>query len=131
MSLLSRREFYQMLGHALRNAREKLALSRAQAAEELNQIRPDPEQVLRSIAARMVVATQIRRQKKLTREQVAKRGNLPVEFVRDFEEGKILNPDVYSVYCLSYGLRISLAKFQARVERLSRTPLDKDDRPIE
>ncbi len=50
-----------MLGQALRKAREKRGLSRAQAAEELNHVPFDPEQALRSSAARSVMAAHIRR----------------------------------------------------------------------
>jgi transcriptional regulator with XRE-family HTH domain len=130
MPLLSKEEFYQRLGQVLREAREKLGLSRAKLVERLRLAPLDPERRLRLVAARSVMAAHIRRQNKLTLEMVAERGNLPVEIVRGLEEGKILDPDVYSIYCLSYGLRISLSKFQARVERLSRTPLDEHDRPI-
>jgi transcriptional regulator with XRE-family HTH domain len=130
MPLLSKERFYQMLGQALQSAREKRGLSRAEAAEQLNKTSLDPERLLRLVAARSVLAAHIRRQKGLTREQVAERGHLAVEFVRDMEEGKILDPEIYSLYCLSYGLRLSFAKFEAKVERLSRTLLDEHDRPI-
>jgi hypothetical protein len=131
MALLSKGEFYQRLGQVLQTAREKRGLSRSQAAEELNQIPLNPERHLHMAAVRSAMAAHIRRQKGLTLEQVAERGNLPIEFVRDLEEGKILDQDVYSVYCLSYGLRMSFARFEAQVEQLSNTPFNELDGPIE
>ncbi len=130
MRLLSKKEFYQRIGQALRVAREKRGLSHAQAAELVNRDPIDKEQCLRFLAALGLMAGHIRQQKKLTRKQVAERGNLSVQFVREMEDGKILHPESYSIYCLSYGLRMSYSVFIAKVERLSRTPLDEHDRPI-
>jgi transcriptional regulator with XRE-family HTH domain len=76
------------------------------------------------------MAGSIRRQKGLTRKQVAERGSLSVEFVRDLEAGKIFNPEVYQVYCLSYGLGLPFSKFEKRVDRLSRIELDENDMPV-
>ena len=129
MVLLTREEFYKRLGRALRNAREKRGLSRVQLAEQLKQIPIDPERHLRQIAALSVIAGQIRRQKGLSRKQVAERANLPVEFVRDMEAGKLWNPETYSVYCLAYGLRTTYPTLEKRVDALSRTELDENDRP--
>ena len=50
MALLTREEFYKLLGQALRNAREERGLSREQLAEELNDMPIDPERHLRHIA---------------------------------------------------------------------------------
>ena len=130
MVLLTREEFYKQLGQALRNAREKRGLSRAQLAEQLKQIPIDPERHLRQVAALSVIAGQIRRQKGLSRKQVAERANLPVEFVRDMEAGKIWNPETYSIYCLAYGLRTAYSAFEKKVDALSRTELDESDRPV-
>jgi transcriptional regulator with XRE-family HTH domain len=127
---LTREEFYKRLGQVLRNEREKRGISRAQLAEQLKQIPIDPERYLRKIAALSVIAGHIRRQKGLSRKQVAQRGNLPVEFVRDMEAGKIWNPETYSIYCLAYGLRTAYPAFEKRVDVLSRTELDKNDRPV-
>jgi transcriptional regulator with XRE-family HTH domain len=88
------------VAQALRNAREKRGLSRAQLAEQLKQNPIDPERHLRQIAALSMIAGQIRRQKGLSHKQVAERANLPVELVRDMEAGRILNPETYSIYCL-------------------------------
>jgi len=130
VALLTREEFYKRLGQALRNAREKRGLSRAQLAEQLKQNPIDPERHLRQVAALSMIAGQIRRQKGLSRKQVAERANLPVEFVRDMETGKIWNPETYSIYCLAYGLRTAYPAFEKRVDVLSRTELDENDRPV-
>jgi transcriptional regulator with XRE-family HTH domain len=130
MALLTREEFYKRLGQALRNLREERGLSRKQLAEQLNQMPVDPERNLRHIAALSIMAGHIRRQKRLSRKQVAERGNLPVEFVRDMEAGKIWNPETYSIYCLAYGLRTAYRTFEKKVDVLSRTELDENDRPV-
>ena len=130
MALLTREEFYKRLGQALRNAREKRGLSRAQLAEQLKHNPIDPERHLRQVAALSVIAGQIRRRKGLSRKQVAERANLPVAFVRDMEAGKIWNPETYSIYCLAYGLRTAYPAFEKRVDVLSRTELDENDRPV-
>ncbi|MEI9981687.1 MAG: hypothetical protein WDN23_22365 [Edaphobacter sp.] len=130
MALLTREEFYKRLGHVLRRAREERGLSREQLAAQLNQIPIDPERHLRHIAALSIMAGHIRRTKGLTRKQVANRAHLTVEFVRDMEAGKIWNPEVYSIYCLTYGLRTSFSVFEKRVDVLSRTELDENDRPV-
>ena len=128
--LLTREDFYKRLGHALSQARLKRGLSQAEVAEGLNQVPIDPERCLRRIAALSVMAGSIRRQKGLTRKQVAERGSLSVEFVRDLEAGKIFNPEVYMVYCLSYGLGFPFSKFEKKVDRLSRIELDENDMPV-
>ena len=128
--LLTREDFYKGLGHALSQARLKRGLSQAEVAEGLNQVPIDPERCLRRIAALSVMAGSIRRQKGLTRKQVAERGKLSVEFVRNMEAGKILNPDVYLVYCLSYGLGLPFSKFEKKVDGLSRIELDENDMPV-
>jgi transcriptional regulator with XRE-family HTH domain len=128
--LLTRDDFYKGLGHALSRARLKRGLSQAEVAEGLNQVPIDPERCLRRIAALSVMAGSIRRQKGLTRRQVAERGSLSVEFVRDLEAGKIFNPEVYLVYCLSYGLGLPFSIFEKKVDRLSRIELDENDMPV-
>jgi transcriptional regulator with XRE-family HTH domain len=128
--LLTRAEFYKRLGGALRHARLERGLSQREPAERLNQVPIDKEQCLRRIAALSVMAENIRRRKRLTREQVATRGKLPVEFVSHLEAGKIFNPEAYSVYCLSYGLGLSFSEFEKKVDRLSRTELDENDVPV-
>jgi transcriptional regulator with XRE-family HTH domain len=128
--LLTREEFYRRLGQVLRREREKRGLSRAELAEQLNQMPIDPERHLRHIAALSIVAGHVRRKKRLTLKQVAKRANFPVEFVRDMEAGKIWNPEAYSIYCLAYGLRTAYRTFEKKVDVLSRTELDENDKPV-
>ena len=130
MTLLAKKEFYKLLGQSLRKAREARGLSREQLAEKLKQIPIDPERHLRHIAALSIIAGHIRRKKRLTVKQVAERANLPVEFVRNMEAGKILNPETYSVYCLAYGLRTAYPTLEKKVDELSRTELDENDRPV-
>jgi transcriptional regulator with XRE-family HTH domain len=130
MALLTREEFYKLLGQALRNAREERGFSREQLAEQLNKMPIDPERHLRHIAALSIIAGHIRRKKRLTLKQVAERANLPVEFVRDMEAGKIWNPETYAIYCLAYGLRTAYPALEKRVDELSHTELDENDRPV-
>jgi transcriptional regulator with XRE-family HTH domain len=130
MALLTREEFYKRLGQALRNLREEHGLTRKQLAEQLNQMPVDPERNLRHIAALSIIARHVRRKKRLTIKRVAERANLPVEFVRDMEAGKIWNPETYSIYCLAYGLRTAYRTFEKKVDVLSRTELDENDRPV-
>ena len=125
-----REEFYKRLGQLLRREREKRGLSQAKLAERLNQTPIDPKRHLRHIAALSIIAGHVRRKKRLTIKQVAERANLPVEFIRDIEAGKIWNPETYSIYCLAYGLRTAYPAFEKRVDVLSRTELDKNDRPV-
>ena len=66
----------------------------------------------------------------LTHKQVAERGKIPIRFVRGLEACKIHNPDSYLVYCLTFGLGIPYVSFEKRVERLAKTRLDENDRPI-
>jgi hypothetical protein len=54
----------------------------------------------------------------------------PVGFVRDMEAGKIWNPETYSIYCLANGLHNAYPAFEKGVDVLSRTELDKNDRPL-
>jgi hypothetical protein len=50
---------------------------------------------MRKLAALSIMTGHIWREKGLTRKQVAKRGNLSVEFVRDMEACKVFNPELY------------------------------------
>jgi hypothetical protein len=68
MALLNRDEFYQRLGHALKQARLERGLSQEEAAEGLNQTPIDLERCLRRIAAMSVMAASIRRRKSLSRK---------------------------------------------------------------
>lgn len=128
--MLTREQFQKAFGRAIQALREAQGLSRAELAERLNQQPIDPELYMRRLAALGTMANHIRKQKKLTPQQVAVRGKIPVGFVRDLEDCKIPNPDSYLVYCLTFGLGIPYAKFERRVDRLAKTPLDENDRPI-
>ena len=128
--MLTREEFLRGLGEALRAARERRGLSRDELAQRLSQNPVDPEAYLRRLAALCTLAQTIREQKGLTHKQVAERAKLPVLFVRDLEACKIHEPDAYNIYCLSFGLGIPYPKFEARIGRLARTPLDDHDGPI-
>jgi len=128
--MLTREEFLRRLGEALRAAREKRGLSREELAERLSQNPVDPEDYLRRLAALCTLAQTIREQKGLTHKQVAERAKLSVRFVRDLEACKIQDPDAYNIYCLSFGLGVPYPKFEARIARLSHTPLDDHDGPI-
>ena len=128
--MLTREEFNKAFGQAIQAAREAQGLSRAQLAERMRQHPVDPEWYLRRLAALCTLAYLIRKQKKLTYRQVAERGKIPIGFVRDLEACKIHNPDSYLVYCLSFGLGIPYSRFEKRVDRLAKTPLDENDKPI-
>jgi transcriptional regulator with XRE-family HTH domain len=128
--MLTREEFLRKLGEALRAARERRGLSRDELAERLSRNPVDPEDYLRRLAGLCTLAQTIRMQKGLTHKQVAERAKLPVRFVRDLEACKIHEPNAYNIYCLSFGLGIPYSKFEARIGRLARTPLDDQDRPI-
>src|ERR1700728_4481114 len=103
--------------------------SQAQVVERLRTHPVNPEGDLRRLAALCTLAFHIRKQKKLTYRQVAERGKIPIGFVRDLEACKIHNPDSYLVYCLTFGLGIPYARFEKRVDRLAKIPLDENDRP--
>ena len=128
--MLTREEFNKGFGQAVKAAREAQGLSQAQLAERIRQHPVDPEWYLRRLAALCTLAFHIRKQKKLTYRQVAERGKIPIRFVRDLEACKIHNPDSYLVYCLTFGLGIPYARFEKRVDRVAKTPLDENDRPI-
>ena len=128
--MLTRNEFNKGVGQAIKAVREAQGLSRAELAERMKQHPVDPEWYLRRLAALCTLAFHIRKQKKLTHQQVAKRGKIPINFVRDLEACKIHNPDSYLVYCLTFGLGIPYARFEKRVDRLAKNPLDENDRPL-
>ena len=128
--MLTRDQFNKAFGQAIKAAREAQGLSRAELAERMRQHPVDPEWYLRRLAALCTLAYLIRKQKKLTHKQVAERGKIRIAFIRDLEAYKIHNPDSYLVYCLSFGLGIPYARFEKRVDRLAKTPLDDNDGPI-
>src|SRR3984957_14552547 len=128
--MLTRDEFNKGFGQGIKTAPEGRGVSRAELAERIRQHPVDPERYLRRLAALCTLAYLIRKQKKLTHRQVAERGRIPIGFVRDLGACKIHNPDSYLVYCLTFGLGLPYARFEKRVDRLAKTPLDENDRPI-
>src|ERR1700735_5731052 len=128
--MLTRDQFNKAFGQPNKAAPEAQGLSRAELPERIRQHPVDPEQYLRRLAGLCSLAYLIRKQKKLTHKQVAERGKIPIGFVRDLEACKIQNPDSYLVYCLTFGLGIPYARFEKRVDRLAKTPLGENDRPI-
>ncbi len=130
MVMLSRDQFNKALGKALQAAREARGLTRAELAKNLKERPLDPETYLRQLAALGVMAEYIRRRTRLTQEEVARRGRIPVSFVRELETSHIPNPDSYLIYCLTCGLDIPYSELQKKVDRLAQTPLDENDRPI-
>jgi transcriptional regulator with XRE-family HTH domain len=128
--MLTRNQFNKGFGQAIKAAREAQGLSRAELAERIRQHPVDPERYLRRLAALCTLAFHIRKQKKLTHNQVAERGKIPIGFVRDLEACKIHNPDSYLIHCLTFGLNIPYSRFEKRVDRLAKTPLEENDRPI-
>lgn len=118
----SREEFNQAIGAALIALRVEHGLSQAEVAEGINAI-PEvdrQERGTRAVAAYAALSIILRNEQGLTQEELAKRSQVPHEFVRDLEAGKDPNPDFYFLYCLSAGFDLSFAEFARRAEELSR-----------
>lgn len=126
--MLTRDEFNQAFGAALKQAREVRGLSQEEAAAALskNSIKTPQEEdeYLRTIAALCTVATSMREEQGWTPEQLAERSQIPVEFLRNLEAAKDFNPDPYFLYCLSWGLGITYSEFWRRAEELLLIPDD-------
>src|SRR5713101_2081316 len=130
MELLTREEFNKKFGQRIRELREHLGLSQAELAEHVSQASIDVERSMRRLAAVTILVTWLREKKGLTCEQLAKRSEVPVKFVRDLEGLKDFNPDYYFLYRVSHALGLTLPAFMQRAERLARTELDEHDRPV-
>lgn len=117
----SREEFNQAIGAALIALRVERGLSQVEVAEGINVI-PEvdrQERGTRAVAAYAALSIVLRNEQGLTQEELAKRSQVPHEFVRDLEAGKDPNPDFYFLYCLSAGFDLSFAEFARRAEELS------------
>jgi len=123
---ISREEFNQAIGAALRALRVERGFSQAVVAEGINAI-PEAdrrERSTRAVAAYAALSIILRNEQGLTQEDLAKRSQVPLEFVRDLEAGKDPNPDFYFLYCLSVGFDLSFTEFARRAEELSDIPDD-------
>jgi transcriptional regulator with XRE-family HTH domain len=80
------------------------------------------ERSTRSVAAYATLSIILRNEQGLTQEELAKRSQVPLEFVCDLEAGKDPNPDFYFLYCLSIGFDLSFTEFAHRAEELSDVP---------
>ena len=130
MNLLTREEFNKKVGRRMREQREHMGLSQAEVAERVSQIPVDVEMRMRRLAAVTTLVTWLREKRGLTCEQLAKRSEVPVRFVRDLEGLRDFNPDFYFLYRVSHTLGLTLPAFMRKVERLARTELDEHDRPV-
>jgi transcriptional regulator with XRE-family HTH domain len=118
---ISREEFNQAIGAALSALRVERGFSQAEVAEGINAI-PEAdrrERSTRAVAAYAALSIILRNEQGLTQEELAKRSQVPLEFVCDLEAGKDPNPDFYSLYCLSIGFDLSFTEFAHRAEEQS------------
>ena len=121
---ISREEFNQAIGAALSALRVERGFSQSEVAEGINAI-PElerQERGTRAVAAHAALSIILRNEQGLTQEELAKRSQVSLEFVRDLEAGKDPNPDFYFLYCLSIGFNLSFAEFARRAEELSDIP---------
>ena len=121
---ISREEFNQAVGAVLSALRVERGFSQAEVAEGINAI-PEvdrQERSTRAVAAYAALSIILRNEQGLTQEELAKRSQVPREFVRDLEAGKDPNPDFYFLYCLSIGFDLSFTEFAHRAEELSDIP---------
>ena len=121
---ISREEFNQAIGAALSALRVERGFSQAEVAEGINAI-PEvdrQERSTRAVAAYAALSIILRNEHGVTQEELAKRSQVPLEFVCDLEAGKDPNPDFYFLYCLSVGFDLSFTEFARRAEGLSDIP---------
>jgi transcriptional regulator with XRE-family HTH domain len=121
---ISREEFNQAIRAALSALRVERGFSQAEVAEGINAI-PETdrqERSTRAVAAYAALSIILRNEQGLTQEELARRSQVPVEFVRDLEAGKDPNPDFYFLYCLSIGFDLSFTEIAHRAEELSEIP---------
>lgn len=122
----SREEFNQAIGAALIALRVERGFSQAEVAEGINAL-PEvdrQERGTRAVAAYAALSIILRNEQGLTQEELAKRSQVPLEFVRDLEAGKDSNPDFYFLYCLSVAFNLPFTEFAHRAEELSDIPDD-------
>ena len=121
---ISREEFNHAIGAALSALRVERGFSQVEVAEGINAI-PEidrQERCTRAVAAYAALSIILRNEQGLTQEELAKRSQVPVEFVCDLEAGKDPNPDFYFLYCLSIGFDLFFTEFEHRAEELSDIP---------
>jgi transcriptional regulator with XRE-family HTH domain len=122
----SREEFNQAIGEALAALRIERGFSQAEVAEGINAI-PETdrqERSTRAVAAYAALSIILRNEQGLTREELARRSEVPLEFVCDLESGRDANPDFYFLYRLSVGFDLPFTEFAQRAEELSDIPDD-------
>ena len=127
MKWIARKEFNRGVGAVLKALREARGVSQEELGEALRQNASSktPEQEdkqLRTVAAICTVVSNMRKERGLTPEQLAKRSHVPEKFVRNLEAGNDLNPDAYFLFCVALGLGISFHKFWRQVEALVGIP---------
>jgi len=118
---LSRQEFNRAIGDTLRAVRVDRSLSQEEAAERINAI-PEAERRKRDIHIVAVYGTlsvALREELGLTQKQLAKRSEVPLALLRDFEAGEDPNLELYFLYCLIAGFELSLSDFMRRAKELS------------
>jgi transcriptional regulator with XRE-family HTH domain len=119
MKFLSRREFNRHFGLSVKAIRQAKNLSRRDLAASLQATRStsESEDVFpRTVAAFGAATTRMREDLGLTKEQLAVRSRVPLEFVCNLEAARDTNPDIYLLYCLSFGLGVPLSTFWRRAE---------------
>lgn len=127
--MLSSDEFSRRFGQAVREAREHRGLTQEELGERMSRQTQGSEMSLVVRAAISALITVARRDKKFTYGQIAERSKLTVAYIRDLEALKIDEPDSYSIYCLSYGLRTSCAMFMDRLYRMVQEELKRGSSP--
>jgi transcriptional regulator with XRE-family HTH domain len=121
---ISREEFNQAIGAALNALRAERGFSQGEVAESINAIPgiDRQERSTRAVAAFAALSIILRNERGLTQEELAKRSQVPAEFVCDLEAGNDPDPDFYFLYCISIGFDLSFTEFAHRAEGLSDIP---------
>ena len=127
MKWIARKEFNRGVGAVVKTLREARGISQEELGDALtqnasNKTPKQEDEQLRTVAAICTVVSNLRKEQGLTPEQLAKRSNVPVKFVRNLEAASDLNPDAYFLFCLTLGFGISFHKFWHRVEALVGIP---------
>ena len=119
MKHLSREEFNRRLGLNVKAVRRARRMSRSDLSASLQaniSTSENEDEQLRTIAAFSATTTRMREDLGLTQKQLAARSRVSLEFVRNLEAARDPNPDMYLIYCLSYGLDVPFRTFWRRVE---------------